>query len=198
MKGQWQQMYNTFFTSDTHFSHANIIRYSKRPFESVEEMDATLIENWNARVKPSDTVYHLGDFAFASAARIWELLKQLNGQKLLLRGNHDKELDKAMAQHVGDAGKVIWYGDYKELKVGSQHVVLSHYPFERWNRSHFGAWHLHGHEHGMLEDRHDLLRMDVGVDVVGKWLAPHFEYAPISYDEIAVVMAGKDFKPIQH
>jgi calcineurin-like phosphoesterase family protein len=191
---------NIFFTSDTHFGHANIIKYSHRPFESVEQMDEALIENWNSRVRGEDVVYHLGDFAFAKYDRILQILSRLNGQKHLLRGNHDGELDKAMQYRI-DSGwdiRVAEYLNYKELKIGKQHIVLSHYPFERWNRSHFGAWHLHGHEHGSLEDRHDILRMDVGVDAVGTWLAPHFTYAPISLDEVRLVMAGKDFKPIQH
>ncbi len=55
---------NIFFTSDTHFGHKDIIDYYKRPYASVEEMDAALEKNWNETVKPNDKVYHLGDFAF--------------------------------------------------------------------------------------------------------------------------------------
>ena len=55
-----------FFTSDTHFNHKAIISYCSRPFESVEEMNDRLIDNWNQVVKPSDTVYHLGDFDISS------------------------------------------------------------------------------------------------------------------------------------
>lgn len=68
-----------FFTSDTHYHHARVIHYSKRPFESVDEMGEALIANWNAVVRPGDLVYHLGDFAFCDAARAVVIAKRLNG-----------------------------------------------------------------------------------------------------------------------
>lgn len=57
-------MNSTWFTSDTHFGHSNIIAYCSRPFGSAEEMDRVLIQNWNARIRQGDTVYHLGDLAW--------------------------------------------------------------------------------------------------------------------------------------
>jgi calcineurin-like phosphoesterase family protein len=74
----------TFFTSDTHFGHANIIRLSSRPFPDVVAMDTGLIANWNARVKPGDTVWHLGDFTLANAETAEEYLRHLNGNIQLL------------------------------------------------------------------------------------------------------------------
>ena len=79
---------NLFFISDLHFSHANIINLANRPFKDVLEMNKTLIENWNNTVSKSDTVFILGDFCFGQAS-VWEkLLRQLNGNKVLILGNH--------------------------------------------------------------------------------------------------------------
>ena len=84
----------TWLTSDLHLGHANIIQYCGRPFRDVREMNERLISNWNARVKPEDLVYHLGDFCFhrgvegqkVSAAE-WE--SRLNGKIVHILGNHD-------------------------------------------------------------------------------------------------------------
>ena len=82
-----------FFTADPHFGHENIIRHCKRPFASVDEMDAALIRNWNATVGPRDEVYILGDFTMRPAAQAHEYLAALNGRKYFIRGNHDKFLN---------------------------------------------------------------------------------------------------------
>ena len=80
---------NTFFTADTHFFHANIIKYCSRPFKSSMEMNRVIRTNWNERVGVQDTVIHLGDFAFSS--KLWQkaFLQSLHGKKILIRGNHD-------------------------------------------------------------------------------------------------------------
>lgn len=207
-------MSNIFFTSDTHFGHKLMAWHrgfipnvkEKKGLDELDrdavknciaEMDTVLIENWNSRVKPTDTIYHLGDFSFLPYRQILPLLTRLNGRKHLLRGNHDKELDRASRHFIG-AGydtKVDFYDDYKEIKINEQKIVLFHYPLLTWNKSHYGSWHLHGHEHGSLPDNPNARRIDVGVDSVGTWIAPHFELSPISYDEVSVVINDKDWKP---
>ncbi len=80
-----------FFISDTHFYHDKIIRYANRPFKNELEMNEVLIKNWNKRVKDDDTVYHLGDVGFfRSAQQMQDLMSELNGRKVLIKGNHDK------------------------------------------------------------------------------------------------------------
>jgi calcineurin-like phosphoesterase family protein len=79
----------TYFTSDHHFGHKKIVEYSGRPFSSTEEMDAEMVRRWNARVRPEDTVYHLGDFSFGSLDDIIANVRRLNGRKILIVGNHD-------------------------------------------------------------------------------------------------------------
>lgn len=82
---------HTFFTSDTHFGHANIIRLCNRPFQNVEEMNEVLIENWNKVVSKDDTVFHLGDFAFGGSS-VWNsIIPRLNGHINLIIGNHDRK-----------------------------------------------------------------------------------------------------------
>lgn len=90
-----------YYTSDIHFGHNKIINFEKRPFKSVEEMDNTIINNWNNKIKPTDEVYILGDFTFYKGEKTNEILRQLNGSKYLIIGNHDcyflkdKSFDKA-------------------------------------------------------------------------------------------------------
>ena len=80
---------NKWFISDTHFSHTNIIRYTGRPFQTADEMDTQLIKNWNAHVDFHDIVFFLGDFGLGKSDYLANICKQLNGNKICIRGNHD-------------------------------------------------------------------------------------------------------------
>ena len=125
---------NHFFTADTHFGHANIIRYVNRPFNNVNLHDKTLIDNWNMVVEPGDRVYHLGDFGFGPPFSLINILKQLNGEKFLIKGNHDR-LNKSITDCFA------FVKDYYELKIDDeemdlrQTIVMSHYPIYMLNRS---------------------------------------------------------------
>ena len=79
-----------FFTSDLHLGHENCIRLCNRPFSNIEEMDETLIENWNHKVTGKDTVYILGDLIYRSQKPPEEYLRRLRGKKHLILGNHDR------------------------------------------------------------------------------------------------------------
>ncbi len=83
---------NKYVISDTHFGHEQIIRYEIRPFSSIEEMDACLIQNWNDTVSNDDIVYHLGDVSAYDTIKTAEIIRQLNGYKVLVMGNHDEHL----------------------------------------------------------------------------------------------------------
>ena len=92
-------MSKIFFTGDLHFGHENVIAFDNRPFESVEEMDSELIRRWNDKVGKDDFTYVLGDM-------IWKtrnddapsIIKSLNGQIILIKGNHDRFLNNAKAK----------------------------------------------------------------------------------------------------
>ena len=168
-----------FFTGDTHFGHANIIKYCNRPFSSARQMDECLIEIWNRIVRPGDIVYHLGDFAFCDRNRALEILSQLNGKKIICRGNHDKLLkDGAIREQFEKIVDYLEiYVDDNSLEQKRQMIVLSHYAFLVWNKRHYGSWMLHGHSHGSLQYPAGHTRiMDVGVDACN--------FQPISYEQV--------------
>lgn len=169
-----------WFTSDTHFGHDNIIKYCKRPFKDVNEMNEALIDNWNTCVKKNDEVYHLGDFAMMRDPD--RILRRLNGRKHLIYGNHDAKNRKfyESTKHLESSQ------DVKQLRIGNVTIWLSHYAHARWPHAHHGALHLFGHSHGGYEG---LGRsMDVGVDPM--------EYWPISLEE--VVKKLSKLEPVEH
>lgn len=136
-----------FYISDTHFGHANIIRLCNRPFQDVDRMDNTLINNWNNTVSNKDTIYILGDFAFKSKSPI-EYLKKLNGKKILILGNHDSDIRK----HPENYSKYLdGIHNYLEISdtIGKEtyRVVLFHYPIAEWNGFFRNNIHLYGHVH---------------------------------------------------
>ena len=147
-----------WITADTHFGHANIIKYCQRPFSSVEEMDEAIISRWNAVVKPKDTIYHLGDFTLKKSAN--EYLDKLNGKILFITGSHDYWLKKVDLNKY--KGKLEILPLYKTIKICGEKVTLCHYPMSSWDSSFYGSIHLHGHSHGKSEQIPN--RFDVGVD----------------------------------
>lgn len=172
------------FTSDNHFDHTNIIKYSKRPFKNVDEMNEALIVNWNIQVRPGDDVFNLGDFCFGDLDRYKQILGRLNGRILLLRGNHDiKRLGDLDEIPLRDGRKVI-VKDYHEIRGAGPDIpmiVLSHYPMLRWNKGHHGSYMLHGHSHGGVNPLNvGTRRLDVGSDC--------FNYRPVSLEEVHTLL----------
>lgn len=134
-----------YYISDTHFFHNGIIKLCNRPFESVTEMNNTLIEKWNSKVTNDDDIYFLGDFAYkCTDEQAIEVAKKLNGKKHFIKGNHDSDkLLKALVnQHIIDDVNI-----YKEIYDNDKKVVLFHFPIEDWNNEYSGSFHLYGHIH---------------------------------------------------
>ncbi len=168
-----------FFTSDHHIGHRNILKYQDRRFSSIEEHDETLIKAWNDIVR-GGTVIHLGDFSFKPEA-FRSILPRLNGKVVLFRGNHDPKASR-IEQQLHEYGEItVNITGTKE----AQRIVLCHYPFYRWNRCHYGAWHFHGHTHGTLPCMEGLLRVDIGVDMAYELTG---EYRPFSFSELQALM----------
>jgi len=182
----------TWWTSDTHFSHANIIRYSKRPFADVDEMNHALIANWNERVAADDVVWHLGDLALGRNIREQvALTSQLNGRRKLVPGNHDRVASffeggdqRARFWSVYEAAGWEIMPEELEHEIAGRRVVVSHFPYtgdsqhmERYldrRPVDRGLPVIHGHVHGEFAERGR--QFNVGTDVRG--------YAPVNESEI--------------
>ena len=161
-----------YFSADTHFNHANIIKYCNRPFSSVEEMNEALIEKWNNKVKDNDQIYILGDLIFGNGLQANDILNKLNGKKFFIKGNHDPFLkDKNFNRSL-----LEWIKDYYVLKVNKQKIVLFHYPIAEWDGKFHGSIHLYGHVHNNPFPYELGRTYNVGVDV------NNFE--PVSLEEI--------------
>ena len=175
-----------FFTSDTHFGHSKIIDYCKRPFSSIEEHDKTLIQNWNNVVGQDDTVFHLGDFAYGNSQFISNIIKQLNGNIILIKGNHDlRNMNPTLYNIFSDA---VYQA---RILIDKQTVYLNHFPFLCFEHGDINLYkdnysiQLFGHVHsGSLTSSEDASRLnillptqyDVGVD--------NNNFTPISWIDV--------------
>lgn len=183
-------MTSIFFTSDHHFWHKNIIHLCNRPFSSVEEMDAKMIENWNSVVAPSDTVYYLGDFSLDPRA-VKEILPLLNGKKHLIQGNHDKCFkgkDKLINYYKEAGFESVKHRD--TIKIWKYQVLLCHFPYKDNPEAKYydkrpednGNWLLHGHIHEKGKFKNKMI--NVGVDV--------WNFTPVSLEQIEKHMKSID------
>ena len=171
---------HTFFTSDTHFNHANIIRFCNRPFRNVDEMNETIVANWNATIGIDDTVFHLGNFCLGGAAEWTRLLDRLNGRIYLILGNHDL---KNIRQ--GFLGRFEHVAMQMRIEIGKRKIYLCHYPFLCFEGGYKDVWQLFGHVHtsrnntGIDAGRLQYLyptQYDVGVD--------NNDFTPVSYEQV--------------
>lgn len=176
-----------FFTADTHFWHNGIIDFCDRPFPDAETMNYEIIARWNSVVKPKDMVYHLGDFAFGTPEQCVKIVQQLNGRIHLVRGNHE-----SAANHTRSRDSFEWIKDmytYRQTWNGEKiRAVLCHYAMRRWNRRHYGSWHLYGHSHGRLEDIGGLC-FDVGMD--------NWDYYPLSLPQVWGIMQTRKMNLVE-
>lgn len=161
-----------YYTADPHFGYEPML--AGRPFETVEEMDRVIIEKWNRRVTPEDTVYLIGDVGYNGGHVPCRILKQLNGHKHLIRGNHDTAYD--------DASLLYRYfetvTDFLEIDDGPHHVFLSHYPM-LYDKP--AGYMIHGHLHKNPKFHHILKELpqilNAGVDING--------FEPVTLSQLA-------------
>lgn len=158
------------------FGHVNIMKYCNRPFQTVEEMNETMINNWNNVIKDKDEVYHLGDFSLVKKENLRKIRIRLRGKVYLIKGNHDK-FSKKDYENFENVEKI------KEIRYNGKKIVLCHYAMRTWNCSHHGAYHFYGHSHGTLEPYGR--SCDVGVDV--------HNFRPLHIDE-AIRIADENYK----
>jgi len=157
-----------WLTADLHLGHTNILRYCHRPFHSTAEMDGVLIGNIMESVKPTDTLYILGDFALQRETfTAYRAMLGTACSLVFVKGNHDaKQLDYQLAC------------DFKHNK---RHYYCCHYPWQTWRPN---TVMLHGHCHGnpidLPKDTRQHMRFDVGVDTV--WGGR--KYFPVSIEQV--------------
>lgn len=176
----------TFFTSDTHFGHGNVLKYSKYRKDimgitedewvadkraAAEKMNEWIISKWNEMISKDDMVYILGDFSLYGKQYNENILKRLNGRKILIRGNHDieKAIPYELYENVYDLKSEIFTSEtHSFIEKGELfRVEMCHYPLLSWRNRERGSMMLHGHVHGGLDDYNsvmDPMRLDVGID----------------------------------
>ncbi len=175
---------NVFFTSDTHFCHTNIIEFCNRPFKNMEDMNETLIANWNKAVGPDDIVFHLGDFCLGDSGKWNRILDRLNGKIHLILGNHDlRNFRKSYADRFESVAMQM------NIEVDNQKICLNHYPFLCYDGSYDGVWQLFGHVHTNRNNTgNDATRLkmlfptqyDVGVD--------NNNFKPVSFAQVKEII----------
>lgn len=169
------------YIADTHFGHSNVIRFDGRPFKDVDEMDHMLIQLWNGRVYEDDHVYIIGDFMHKSTRSAAWYLRQLNGHKHLVIGNHDKvTLDDSNAmKYFESVDKMMHVEDtYQGDRI---QICMCHYPMLEWYRSHHGTWHIYGHIHNRREKTYEIMK---DIDHALNAGAAVNNYTPASFREL--------------
>lgn len=148
---------NIFFTADLHMGHTNLIKNGVRHFKDCQEHDETIITNWNNVVKKQDLIYIAGDCVWGGD---FSLLSCLNGQKIVIKGNHDKkhDLNKAKSSNIINNWHYLKGITYKD-----NYIFMCHYPMLSWDRAFHESYCAFGHTHNTLEITKGR-SMDVGVD----------------------------------
>lgn len=184
-----------WFTSDTHFFHQRVIEYDNRPYKDVVEMQDCLIRNWNMCVSKKDIVYHLGDFAFGNPKRWKPIVDQLQGNIVLIRGNHDINNGATLSRLIVDG--VPMFRDVRDVDfttIGGRRVMLSHFPYKRndgdirmaeYRPNDTGLWLICGHTHNLRP------RIEGRIINVG---CMNWNYFPLSENQINIFMRQAEEK----
>jgi calcineurin-like phosphoesterase family protein len=180
-------MPSVFLVSDTHFGHLGVCKFTRndgvtklRPWTDPAEMDEAMVKAWNERVKPTDKVYHLGDVVINRKAL--SIMHRLNGDKVLIRGNHDIFKDDDYREH------------FRELRA--YHVmngmILSHIPVHSDSLGRFGT-NIHGHLHANRVRRARGVDAKTGEVLYSEEIDPRYQnvsveqlpdFAPILFEDV--------------
>lgn len=189
-----------YFISDPHFFHENVIRFDKRPFTSVEEMNAKMRDWWNNTVSKKDRVYILGDFIWlpSSNPEYIKFTKSLNGKKVLIKGNHDNA--EKFSSELKNCFEDI--KSRKEIKLNKKRVIMDHYPLMMYRHdTDANVFHFHGHTHTTHEQdwvekwtrelvNNRTMESPTGQIINVGCMMPYMNYIPRTFEEI--VEAGKE------
>lgn len=186
-----------FYISDWHWGHKNILGFDNRPFKDIDEMNSELIRRWNDVVSDGDLVYILGDMFWCAPKLATPVMEQLNGQKILVKGNHDR-------WHDSNFDKLfVKIDEYIETEDNGRKVVLCHYPIPCFKNHFYGWYHLYGHVHNsfewnmmehqrfLMEELYDRQCEMINVGAMMPWM----DYTPRTLDEIEMGYAAwREFK----
>ena len=183
-------MPSVFLVSDTHFGHTGVCRFTRndgvtklRPWDNAEEMDEAMVKAWNERVKPTDKVYHLGDVVINRKSLA--IMHRLNGDKVLIRGNHDIFKDTDYREH------------FRELRA--YHVmnglILSHIPVHEASLGRFGC-NIHGHLHANRVMKARGVDARTGEILYGNEIDPRYWCACVEQTDFAPILFEDALKRI--
>ena len=171
-----------WFTSDLHFWHKNVCKYCNRPYDNLEEMHESIIQNWNSVIKEDDTVFILGDLGFCGIEKLRPLLTRLNGILYVIQGNHDS--DKVLVtlyneKIINNFSRLIQITITGDEECPNQDLTLCHFPMIDWYNKERGAWMIHGHQHQAPETPScSVAHWDVGLD--------KNNMTPISFEQLKI------------
>ena len=180
-----------FLVSDTHFGHMGVCKFTRsdgvtklRPYTTPEEMDEDMVAKWNDRVRPTDKVYHLGDVVINR--RALKTLARLNGDKVLIRGNHDIFRDDEYREY------------FRELRA--YHVmngmILSHIPVHEASLGRFGV-NIHGHLHANRVMKARGVDAKTGTVLYGTEIDPRYWCACVEQTDFAPILFEDAIKRIE-
>lgn len=165
-----------FFTADTHFGDSNIIKYENRPFSCTEEMDSTLIYNWNNTVSEEDKVFLVGDFSAYGFEKSREICQKLNGEKFLVMGNHDTENEQYYYE-CGFSGVSLYPIIYENF------WIISHEPLYINRNMPYANIFGHVHANPLYKD---VSEQSFCVSI------ERTDYRPVEFSEIKRRIQGKE------
>lgn len=168
-----------YYISDMHIGHKNVLKFDGRPFQSVEEMNETLIVNWNRKVTDEDDVWVLGDFCYRSEKDPALYLKQLKGKKHLIIGNHDK-----VTVNSSSSSALSYFESVERLqhiKDREYNVIVCHFPLADWNAKHRGSYHIYGHIHNNKDEVYEFMKRQERALNAGCMIN---NYEPVTIEEL--------------
>lgn len=179
---------SVLFTADPHFFHRLVAEH--RGFDTTEDMNDALVENWRRVVRPDDDVWVLGDLTLSNITGSLAIIESLPGRKHLIAGNHDACHPMHRSAHKWQSTYLRVFASvqpFARRKIAGQFVLLSHFPYHRdrhevrytqWRLRDEGGWLLHGHTHG--KEQREGREIHVGVDA--------WDLTPVNLDQIAQLM----------
>ncbi len=182
----------TFFLSDPHFGHQNIIKFSRTQFKTIEEHDQCLMDNWCSVVKSKDTIFLGGDLCMGNRDDGFRKIYALPGMKRLIMGNHDPKIHGQLeAPYWLKLAGIDWAAGCHELRKHGKKILLTHIPVHPCQKDRYDL-NIHGHmhnEHVTMEETHyDLTDQGYEVTIKDKFYfnvcAEHINLTPISLEQI--------------